>query len=206
MKSAILINVTPAEAGVISPSGSRFRGNDRWIHTTVSRRFLSLFLIGTLLAGCSPEWKQKFMRKKKGVSGPQPVLTLESNVQATHPADVRYREHFAYWKSWNSELLGSYGQMRKRDLRNLSGVISELRSMEDILTGPPADHLRGILQQISAMEEKWRQEPDTWTPPTTFHSRLEQLMREIDKSFYYKKVKAWVPAGKGTEPLPNGKS
>jgi len=134
-------------------------------------------------------------------------MVLEPNDQAMYAASIRYQEHYAYWKSWHSELLGSYGQMRRRDLRNLSGVISELRSMEDILTGPPADHLRGILQEISAMEEKWRREPDTWTPPSAFHSRLEQLMREIDRSFYYKKVKGWIPESKApAELLPNGKS
>jgi len=170
-------------------------------------RFIALGLLMLALsssAGCGQ--KIQLLRKRKPHTPPQPIMVLESNEKATHPADVRYQEHFAYWKSWHSELLGSYGQMRRRDLRNLSGVISELRSMQDILTGPPADHLRGILQEISAIEEKWRREPDTWTPPTAQRSRLEQLMREIDKSFYYKKVKAWVPAGKGTEPLPNGKS
>ncbi len=165
------------------------------------------FLIGAVLlssAGCGRNIQ--LIRKRKSHKVPQPILVLQPNDQATYAAAVRYQEHYAYWKSWHSELLGSYGQMRKRDLRNLNGVISELSSMEDVLTGPPADHLRGILQEISAMEAKCRQKPETWTPPTAMRGRLEQLMREIDRSFYYKKVKAWIPQGKAPEPLPNGKS
>ena len=164
--------------------------------------FVLIFSIAS--AGCGR--KIQLIRKNKKKGPAQPILVLQPNDQATHPADVRYQEHFAYWKSWHGDLLAYYGQMLKRDMRNLSGVISELRSMQDILTGPPADHLRSILQELSAMEEKWRQEPDTWIPPTAMHSRLEQLMREIDRSFYYKKVKAWIPQGKAPEPLPSGKS
>lgn len=165
---------------------------------------LLAFLFTVLsLAGCGRNIQ--LIRKRKPHAPPQPIMVLERNDQALYQPALRYQEHFAYWKSWHADLLNSYGQMRKRDLRNLSGVISELRAMEYILTGPPADHLRGILQEISAMEEKWRTEPDTWTPPSTFRNRLAQLMREIDKSFYYKKVKAWIPEPKGPEPLPNGK-
>ena len=174
----------------------------------VLKKSFATFLIFFLLlasAGCGR--KIQLIRKNKKVRTPQPILVLQPNDQAMYPAAVRYQEHFAYWKSWHSELLGSYGQMRRRDLRNLSGVISELRSMQDILTGPPAEHLRSVLQEISAVEEKWRQESETWTPSTMMRSRLEQLMREIDRSFYYKKVKAWIPEGKAPiEPLPNGKS
>ena len=40
---------------------------------TVLYKLLALcILVSLLAAGCSPEWKQKFTRKKKGVSGPQP--------------------------------------------------------------------------------------------------------------------------------------
>jgi hypothetical protein len=41
------------------------------------------------------------------------------------PPSVRYQEHFAYWKSWHSELLASLGQIKKRDERYLSGAIEE---------------------------------------------------------------------------------
>ncbi len=170
------------------------------------RPLVALFLVFCLFSSAGCGRKVQLLRKRKSKAPAQPIMVLEPNDQAMYAAGVRYQEHFSYWKSWHSELLGSYGQMRRRDLRNLTGVISELRSMEDILTGPPADHLRGILQEITAMNEKWRQKPDTWTPPTAQRSRLEQLMREIDRNFYYKKVKAWVPAGQGTEPLPSGKS
>ena len=101
-------------------------------------RLMALGLICCLLAaGCSREWRQKFMRKKKNISAPQAVLVLQSNVQATHPPEVRYQEHFAYWKSWHSDLIDSLGQIRKRDLVYLNGCIGELRSLAQLLSGPP---------------------------------------------------------------------
>jgi len=171
------------------------------------RKLIALVLFSLILvssAGCGR--KIQLIRKNKKVTVTQPILVLQPNDKAMAAPAVRYQEHFAYWKSWHSELMGSFGEMRKRDLRNLNGVISELRAMEDILTGPPADHLRSVLQEISGMEDKWQQEPETWTPPSMMRSRLEQLMREIDRSFYYKKVKTWIPQGKVVEPLPSGKS
>lgn len=159
----------------------------------VFKRWLVVSLVCIMLVGSSGCGRKiQLIRKNKRINPPQPIMVLEPNDQALYQPALRYQEHFAYWKSWHSDLLGSFGQMHRRDLSNLSGVISELRAMEYILTGPPADHLRVVLQEVSAMEEKWRQEPDTWTPPPAMRSRLEQLMREIDKGFYYKKVKPWL--------------
>ncbi|MBI3616383.1 MAG: hypothetical protein HY211_07705 [Candidatus Omnitrophica bacterium] len=181
MSRTILINVTPAEAGVI--------------HTTVSRRFLALFLICTLLAGCSPQWRGKFTRKKKGVSGPQPILTLQSNVQATHPPAIRYQEHFAYWKSWHSELLGSLGEIRKRDMTYLNGSIGELRSLAQLLSGPPSEKLKGILVELNDLQEQWEGRSQAWSVSSSERTRLEQLERQINRDFYYSKVKEWIPSG-----------
>ena len=159
-------------------------------------RLLALcLLISLLAAGCSPEWKQKFTRKKKGVSGPQPVLTLESNVQATHPPDVRYKEHFAYWKSWHSELLDSLGQIRKRDLTYLNGSIGELRSLAQILSGPPAEKLKSVLKELNEIDQRWEAQPAAWNVSSSDRTRLERIQREVNRDFYYSKIKKWIPTG-----------
>ena len=144
------------------------------IPNRVIARLLCLLLILPMM-GCSPAWKRKFIRKSKDAVLPQPILVLQSNVEATYPPDVRYQAHFAYWKSWHGELLDSLGQIRKRDSRYLAGVISELRSMEKILTGPPAQRLTKILEELSQIQERWQQAPEPWAPSSAQRVRLEQL-------------------------------
>lgn len=155
-----------------------------------------ILLVGMLAGtetGCSREWKKKFVRKnKKTAESPQPVLVMESDVNATHPPEVRYQEHFAYWKSWNGELLDSLGQTRKRDARRLSGVINELQSLQSLLTGPPAEHLRRILVELSDIETALNQSPETGTVLPSLRSRLERIQREVNRDFYYAKIKPWL--------------
>lgn len=142
--------------------------------------------------GCSPEWKRKFIRKGKEVKTDQPVLVLQADQQAMYPPEVRYQEHFAYWKSWHSDLLASLGEIRKRDLRTLDGVIGELRAMATVLSGPPSEHLRKILVELGDLRERWQNAPGSDSSPAQARSRLEQIQREIDKSLHYSKVKEWV--------------
>ena len=147
-------------------------------------------LSAVFLTGCSPEWKRKFVRKRKqSVQAAQPILVLQSDSQAAFPPAVRYQEHFAYWKSWHSELLGSLGQIRKRDLRYLSGTVGELRSLAELLKGERADRLREILSELNSLGESWSRTPEPWHPPSAVRTRLEQIRREIDRDFHFSKVK-----------------
>ena len=157
----------------------------------MGKRFLAAGLLLCLLAaGCSPEWKKKFVRKrKKEVAGPQAILVLQPDPRAIFPPDVRYREHYAFWKTWHDELLGSLGQIHKRDIRYLDGVIGELRSMQALLSGPPAERLKQILVELSELQEEWERAPDTSQMPVSHRTRLEKLRREIGKAFHYSNVK-----------------
>jgi len=165
-----------------------------------SIRLLLVFgLIGLLVVdatGCSPQWRRKFVRKRKDApAASQPILEFQSNEQATYPPAVRYQEHFAYWKSWHSELLKTLGEIHKRDLRYLAGTMGELRAMAQLLSGPSANRLEAILVELSGLEEKWRGSGESYQPTSAVRTRLEQLSREIDRDFQYSKVKAWIPLG-----------
>ncbi len=169
------------------------------------RRFFLLSLIGLLVletSGCGPQWKRKFVRKKKQVTVEQPVLVLQSEMEATQPPEVRYQAHFVYWKSWHTELIDYLGEVRKRDLRYLNGTIGELRAMAELISGPPADRLRKILTELSEMEEAWNKAPASSKPSATDRTRLEKLRREIDKNLHYSKVKQWIPSGTGSSSKP----
>ncbi|GEM_PF-538291 len=157
--------------------------------------FVALGLVASLLlSGCSPEWKKKFVRKKKkgDLSGPQAILVLQPDAKAVFPPDVRYRQHYAFWKSWHSELLGSLGQIHKRDIRYMDGVIGELRAMQADLSGPPAERLKEILVELSDLQDEWEGSPGVAPAPVSHRLRLEKIQREINKKFHYSEVKASI--------------
>lgn len=154
---------------------------------------ISYSLFAVSLAGCGVDWKRKFIRKRKDLRPPQAILTLEPDHKAVLPAPDRYREHYAFWKSWHSELLASYGQIRKRDRAYLSGAIGELEGMQAILAGEPATRLTGILKELRETERAWAQAPPSWHPPTAVRTRLQQMERQIAKEFHYSRVKSFIP-------------
>jgi len=164
-----------------------------------SKRFLSacvlLLAACFLVSGCSPAWRKKFIRRHSKETGPPPaILVLQPDPRAVFPADIRYREHYAFWKSWHSELLLSLGQIHKRDIRYMDGVIGELRAMHAVLSGRSADRLREILIELSDLQDQWERSPDTWQMPAAHRTRLEKIQREISKDFQYGDVKEAVVA------------
>ena len=156
---------------------------------------LLLALVCSLAAlpGCGEQWQKKFIRKKKSVGPPQPILVLVPDEKALHPPEDRYREHFALWKSWHSELLASLGQIRKRDQRYLIGAVGELRAMRELLTGPPAEDLSGILTELAGLHEAWDRSPEPWRLAPAVRTRLEQIERQVNRRFHYSRVKGTIP-------------
>ena len=153
--------------------------------------FCLLFFVSCFLVeGCNSSWRKKFVRKRKEeVAAPQAYLVLQPDQKAVFPPDVRYRQHYAFWKSWHSDLLLSLGQIHKRDLRYMDGVIGELRAMQADLSGPPAERLREILVELSNLRDEWENSGGVGPMPASHRTRLEKLQREISKKFHYSEVK-----------------
>lgn len=141
-----------------------------------------------LAEGCGPQWKRKFIRKRKDVAPPQAILVLQPDIKALHPPHDRYRQHYALWKSWHTELLDSYGQIRKRDIAYLSGTIGELQAMQQLLQDKPSESMRRILVELNDLQGRWAASPNPWSPPASARTRLEQLLRQINRDFHYSNV------------------
>lgn len=158
------------------------------------KAFLALFValsVAAGLSGCSSEWRKKFIRMRKNPRTAQAILVLQPDHLAVMPATDRYREHFAFWKSWHGQLLDSFGEIKKRDLANLSGAIGELRSMQALLTGEPAGRLKEILAGLDEMEERWSAAP-TPAHPIADRTSLERIQREVSKKYHYSNIKQTV--------------
>ncbi len=132
------------------------------------------------------------MRKRKNPKPPQAILTLQPDQKAVLPAADRYREHYALWKSWHADLLNSYGQIQKRDVATLTGAVGELRAMQRVLSGSPAESLSEILAELTDLEQKWKSSTRPWAPSAATRTRLEQLQRQIQKKFHYSEVKEFI--------------
>ncbi len=151
---------------------------------------LSSLLCLLALTGCNSSWRKKFVHtRKKEPAAPQAFLVLQPDHKAVFPPDVRYRQHYAFWKSWHGDLLGSLGQIHKRDLRTLDGVIGELRAMQADLSGPAAERLKEILVELSSLRDEWESSHGVGPMPVSHRTRLEKLQREISKKFHYSNVK-----------------
>ena len=151
----------------------------------------ALLILSVFTAGCSSRWRNKFIRKSKNPRTAQAILVLQPDQMAVMPAADRYREHFAFWKSWHGQLLDSFGQTKKRDLTNLNGAIGEMRSMQALLTGQPADRLKEILAEMDEMEERWSIAPMP-AHPTGDRTSLERIQREVGKKYHYSNIKQTV--------------
>ncbi len=158
-----------------------------------TRRVFSSLLIGWLLfgmVGCGPQWKKKFVRKRaKEAPIAQPILELQPDMKAVLPAADRYREHYAFWKSWHSELLLSLGQIQKRDQRYLAGSLNELRAMQALLTGEPSDKMKIILLEMSEIQQQFTNASPAWHPSSSIRTQLERIERQVNREFQYSKVK-----------------
>src|SRR5512135_1882612 len=68
-----------------------------------------ILVIGVTLAltGCE-SFRKKFTRKKARPETEEPMVITPRDYSAhPFPPDVLYKQYFAYWKSWNDELLTS---------------------------------------------------------------------------------------------------
>ena len=161
--------------------------------------FLLLLSFSLAVSGCSEEWRKKFIRKNRRAVISQPILMLVPDRLAVLPATQRYREDFAFWKSWHLDLLDSYGKNQKHDTAYLSGMIGQLRAMQEMLTGKPSERMREILIELTGMEKRWNQTRGVWSPTTQDRTRLERLYREINRDFHYSHIKETIPPEPPTE-------
>ncbi|PIQ81606.1 MAG: hypothetical protein COV76_07860 [Candidatus Omnitrophica bacterium CG11_big_fil_rev_8_21_14_0_20_64_10] len=158
--------------------------------------WVALGLAVTLLGsgGCGPQWKRKFIRKKKDPKPPQAILVLQADHEMTHSARALYRERYAFWKSRHRDLTAGLGKSRKSDLANLKGAIGELTSMERfLLPSPKKERLGKILKRLNQIEADWAPKPAGWTPPSSHRIELEKFRREIAKDFAVSDVASFLP-------------
>lgn len=156
-------------------------------------RWTSAVLIVAVLAGATgcETVRRKFTRKRKKIEKVEPIFALEQVYRPEHPPEVRYQAHFAYWKAAHDDLLDNLDQAtQSRRMRAARQAVKELRAMQALLEGPPAEGLRYFVREMETIEHQVAN--PALGPPrlAVMRSTIESLRRRIDKGYDYHKVKA----------------
>lgn len=156
-------------------------------------RWLGIAMVMVLLVGSTgcEALKQKFIRKRKVEQKVEPIFTLEQQYRPEHLPEIRYQAHFAYWKAAHDDLIEDLDEAtRARRLRAIRQAIKELKAMQALLEGPPAERLGRLIEEMTRLEARLADPAFNPQRAAILRSTVESLRRRIDKGYDYHKVKA----------------
>jgi len=138
------------------------------------------------LAGCETV-RKKFTRKKKPtVKMPRIYQVRKYNIK---PTSELYQKHYAYWESWQSELIKVLGESHKKDVLCIEQIISNLNDMRNILVQEKADRLKPHIEKLARVKDVIVKEELTQFNRTYVMTTLEREERAIRREFILSKVK-----------------
>lgn len=164
------------------------------------KRLVSLFLVFFMLAnlvGCEAV-KKKFRRKKKEAVKMPRIYQVRKYEK--RPTPELYKKHYAFWSSWQSELIGVIGQNSKKDKRCIEEIISNLEDMQNILVKEKADKLEPHIDKMMSVKDTIFR--DELNPTTRDYLRrvLEREERFIKKEFVFEAVRNYIKTSFEEEP------
>jgi len=156
------------------------------------RRAISWILVLFMLVnltGCETLAK-KFRRKsKKTVKMPRMYQVKKYEKK---PTPELYKKHYAYWESWQSELIQVLGNNRKKDLLCIEQIISNLRDMQNILVPDKGKEMESHIDKLIKVKEMIVSTDLTKANSGYAVRILEREDRLITKYFAYRKVKNFL--------------
>lgn len=158
------------------------------------RKFIAVLVVACLtvtMAGCSPEWQKKFIRKKKDVKKMPRIYQLKRYEK--RPSIELYQKHYVYWESWQSELIEVLGNNPKKDARCAEEALGQMRDMQYILVPEMGDKLdRHIATLEEAQEMILRGDMTQPINRDNVRRRLEKVDRVVKHDFCPKKVRNYI--------------
>lgn len=152
------------------------------------KAFSILFIFATLvsLAGCSEEWRRKFIRKKNVVKKPR---IYQTNKYTKEPTEALYTKHYNYTISWLSELVDDLGQNSKKDARCIEEALGQMRDVQFFLVPEKAKELNKHISRLKEIQ-------DLILRRDLGHANMDYARRSIEREerflrseFYYNKIK-----------------
>ena len=156
-----------------------------------------IFFMGLNLSGCD-SLKRKFTRKKK-TPVKQPRF-YQVKAYEKKPASELYMKYYAYWVSWQSELIKVLGHNRKKDSRCIDEIIGNLRDMQNLLSKAKADELEVHIEKHLKVRDSIAKKELDPVNRDYMKRMLEREERQIKRKFAYNKVKDELKNSPDNEP------
>ena len=142
-----------------------------------------LLIIG--LTGCDAV-QRKFTRKKAVVKTPH---FYQLKKYTKKPSPELYKQHYAYWASWQEEMVQFIGQNHKRDKRSIEEALGHLKDMQNILIPSKAEEMQPHIEKMEAARDIIFRGELSFANKDYVRSVIEREERAIKREFCYNKVK-----------------
>jgi hypothetical protein len=157
----------------------------------ISAGLLIAFIVG--IAGCSPTWRRKFVRKKKGDAVEGPVLEPEEyNKEFTNKQ--LYANHFVFWKSAENELIASIKKKSsaKRVDVYASHALVEIRKMYQLLVPEMQKELLPYIEELEGVVSDLKKPGYLEAHSNNLLRALSKHYRNVNSGFYYFKAQGYI--------------
>ena len=156
------------------------------------KKALSAILIFFLLlnlTGCET-LRKKFTRKKKETVKMPHIYQVRKYEKK--PSPELYQKHYAYWTSWQSEIIRVLGENHKKDARCIEEAVGQLYDMHNILVPEKAKELAPHIEKMANVKDIIFNEELTQANKDYVLRTLEREDRLIKKDFSPGKVKDYL--------------
>lgn len=163
------------------------------------KRYFKVLVIAILavnLAGCMALQK-KFTPKKKPVKMPRVYHTKEYD---KNPTPELYQKHYAYWMTWQSELIKVLGDNGKKDKRCIQEIVGNLQDMQGILVEEKAAALEPHIVKMENVKDEIFGAEMTQANKDYVRRTLEREDRAIKREFSLKRVRNYLKKSFDEEP------
>lgn len=151
------------------------------------------FVAGVLcLTGCE-SLRKKFTRKRKSADTKEAMVIVPRDYNANPlPPDVRYKQYFVYWKSWNQELVTALND--QASFKKIIGCVEQARinlaKMTTLLKEDRAKELEVYLKKTEDLKAEIERVKNL--PPVRMSSlryKADRILSSVNRQFDLSKVK-----------------
>ncbi len=153
------------------------------------RNILVWALLVANLAGCAT-MQRKFTRKPKEPKHTASVIPTEQGpYQKKFSNEFYYKSHFTLWKTWQSELIDSLGENRKKVARAGQEALGHLNDMRQYLLPEKQSELDAQIRELEKIVKRTDAGLSSASEIGPLRSDLERIRRVVAANFYYNRVK-----------------
>jgi hypothetical protein len=157
------------------------------------RRIVSSLLVLVMLlntAGCSEEWRRKFVRKKKAVAK-KPRIWQEQKYK-NEPTEAMYSKHYNLAISWLSELADRLGENSKKDFECIDQALAQIYDMHYCLIPDKAKELDKHIKRLEDVRDVIKRQDLGQANVDYVRSTVDREGRFLRSEFYYHKIKDYM--------------